>query len=74
MLDAFSEEFEGLGHSNLYFNANNPLVKKLISTDRDEKLKAAAAVLYVQSLLSGGHPVKAREMELLNNGLLVLLD
>ncbi|MCI7350082.1 MAG: HSP90 family protein [Ruminococcus sp.] len=74
MLDAFSEEFEGLGHSNLYFNANNPLVKKLISTNREDKLKAAAAVLYVQSLLSGGHPVKAREMELLNNGLLMLLD
>ena len=74
MLDAFSEEFEGLGHSTLYFNANNPLVKKLISTDREEKLKAAAAVLYVQSLLSGGHPVKTKEMELLNNGLLMLLD
>ena len=42
-------------------------------TDR-AALARAIQMLYVQSLLLGHHPLSAREMALLNDGLLGLID
>jgi molecular chaperone HtpG len=60
------------GH--LCFNYRNPLFYK-VSRMRDETLlRLSIQVLYVQSLLLGHRPLTSREMKLLNEGLLGLIE
>lgn len=64
----------GSGLSELTFNYRNPLVQRLAKLQEPRRLRLAAGVLYVQSLLMGHHPLKGRELELLNKGLIELLE
>jgi molecular chaperone HtpG len=60
--------------ASLCFNYDNPLVYKL-SRMRDETLlRLSIQMLYVQSLLLSHRPLNAKEMALLNGGLLGLLE
>lgn len=60
--------------AQLCFNFNNPLVRKLARLDDHDTLVLAIQMLYVQSLLMGHHPLNAREMALLNTGMLDLIE
>ncbi len=60
--------------AELCFNFTNPLVRKLAGV-RDKKLvKQAVQMLYVQALLLGHHPLRQKEMGLLGEGLLALIE
>ncbi|MDQ1589429.1 MAG: molecular chaperone HtpG [Pyrinomonadaceae bacterium] len=60
--------------ASLCFNYDNPLVYKL-SRMRDETLlRLSVQMLYVQSLLLSHRPLNVKEMSLLNDGLLGLLE
>ncbi len=61
-------------YAQLCFNYRNPLVKRLISIRDKELLRRCIEMLYVQSLLLGHHPLDAKEMKLLNRGLLGLIE
>jgi len=61
-------------HSQLCFNYHNRLVQRL-SRVRDRTLLARSVqMLYIQALLLGHHPLSSKEMTLLNDGLLALIE
>ena len=61
-------------HSQLCFNFENPLVHRLTSLKNKPLLRRSVEMLYVQSLLLGHQPLNAKEMSLLNEGLLALIE
>ncbi len=61
-------------YAQLCFNLDNPLVAKLVALKDRQLQKLAIQMLYVQALLLGHHPLDAREMRLLNEGLLGLIE
>ncbi|HYO59017.1 HSP90 family protein [Archangium sp.] len=57
----------------LCFNLRNPVVRRLARVRDVAQLKLSVEMLYVQALLLGHRPLNAREMALLNRGLLGLI-
>lgn len=64
----------GGAFAQLCFNYNNPLVKRMAGLRNKALLTRSIQMLYVQALLLGHHPLNAREMALLNEGLLGLIE
>jgi molecular chaperone HtpG len=74
VLGSLARELPGDAFASLCFNYDNPLIYKL-SRMRDETLlQLSIQMLYVQSLLLSHRPLNAKEMSLLNDGLLGLLE
>jgi molecular chaperone HtpG len=65
---------EPSSYAQLCFNYNNPLVRKMAQLKDRTLLQRTVQMLYVQALLLGHHPLNAREMALLNQGLLGLIE
>jgi len=61
-------------YAQLCFNAHNPLVRKVAQVKNKVLLQRAIQMLYVQALLLGHHPLSTKEMKLLNEGLIGLLE
>ncbi len=61
-------------HSQICFNFHNPLIKRLVSVTDRALLKRSVQMLYIQALLLGHHPLSSKEMALLNDGLLALIE
>ena len=61
-------------YAQLCFNFNNPLIMRLARVKNKGLLQRSIQMLYVQALLLGHHPLSAREMGLLNEGLLGLIE
>jgi molecular chaperone HtpG len=75
MLDAFEEDIdEDDCTATLYFNANNTLVQKIISTDDEDKIETMVGILYVQALMTGHFPVSSEDLELLNDSIIKLME
>lgn len=62
------------GFAQLCFNFRNPLVRRVAAARDRKRLGRAVEMLYVQALLLGHHPLSARELAVLNNGILALID
>jgi molecular chaperone HtpG len=60
--------------ASLCFNYDNPLVYKLSRMKDETLLRLSIQMLYVQSLLLSHRPLNVKEMSLLNDGLLGLLE
>ena len=60
--------------SNICFNYDNPLVRRLTTVRDRAVLHRSIQMLYLQSLLLGHHPLSSKEMVLLNEGLLALIE
>ena len=61
-------------YAQLTFNYRNPLVRKIAAiTDRTLQ-RRSVEMLYIQALLLGHHPLSAREMALLNDGLTGMIE
>lgn len=60
--------------ANICFNYENPLVKRLTTVRDRAVLHRSIQMLYLQSLLLGHHPLSGKEMQLLNDGLLALIE
>lgn len=74
ILDGFINEFEGNSYSNLCFNYDNAVIQKLMKLTEEEALKNCITLLYVQSLLMGHYPLRNNEMQLLNDGIISLVE
>lgn len=75
VLDNISKrERHNPAHSQLCFNFHNSLVKRLLGVRDRAAIVRAVQMLYVQALLLGHHPLSAKEMALLNDGLLGLIE
>jgi molecular chaperone HtpG len=59
---------------NLCFNLENPLVRRLTMVRDRSVLHRSIQMLYLQSMLLGHHPLNRKEMQLLNDGLLALIE
>ena len=60
--------------SHICFNYDNPLVRRLTTVKDRAVLHRSIQMLYLQSLLLGHHPLSSKEMVLLNDGLLALIE
>ncbi|MGE0713266.1 MAG: HSP90 family protein [Planctomycetota bacterium] len=65
---------EALPAAQLCFNYDNPLVRRLVARHEPALVRRVVELLYVQSLLLGQHPLRQRELALLSDGLLGLID
>ena len=74
MLDAFEDEIDDDAAAVLYLNCANDLIDKLNDSEDAEKLTVFARILYVQALIAGGYPVYSREMNIMNNNLIKLIE
>jgi molecular chaperone HtpG len=73
MLDNLTRNAGDL-YAQLCFNFHNPLVRKIVRLKDRTLLQRTIQMLYVQALLLGHHPLNAREMKLLNEGLIGLIE
>jgi molecular chaperone HtpG len=75
VLDNLSKkERRSSAFANLCFNLDNPLVRRLTTVRDRAVLHRSIQMLYLQALLLGHHPLSAKEMQLLNDGLLALIE
>jgi molecular chaperone HtpG len=74
VLDNLTAKHSADVYAQLCFNYHNPLVRKLAQLRDRTLLRRSIEMLYVQALLLGHHPLSAREMALLNEGLLGLIE
>lgn len=75
--DALASMLEGIEEkplASLYLNANNTLIRRLMCMQDEALLEQIVKILYVQSLLAGGHSVQGEELRALNGGLMMLLE
>ncbi len=64
----------GSTFAQLCFNFRNPLVRRLTAIQDRQLLQRSVQLLYVQSLLMGHHPLNQKEMAILNEGLLAMIE
>lgn len=74
MLSSFEDELSQNSIACLYFNYENTLVKKLLNLSDNDKLSICIEILYVQALLKGNFPLGQSELQLLNDGIINLID
>jgi molecular chaperone HtpG len=74
VLDNLDDGAGNQSNGHLCFNYRNPLFYKVSRMHDDRLLRLSIQVLYVQSLLLGHRPLTSKEMKLLNEGLLGLLE
>lgn len=59
--------------ARLCFNYRNPVVHRIARIDDEELMRHAIELLYVHAVLFSHRPLNAREMALLNDGVLGFL-
>lgn len=74
VLGNLTRDVPGDAFASLCFNYDNPLIYKLSRMKDETLLRLSIQMLYVQSLLLSHRPLNAKEMSLLNDGLLGLLE
>jgi molecular chaperone HtpG len=74
VLDRLDESAASEAEGHLCFNYRNPLFYKVSRMQDERLLRLSIQVLYVQSLLLGHRPLTSKEMKLLNEGLLGLVE
>lgn len=70
----FSMEESDDYDTKLYLNSRNPVIRKLARVQDCEMVKTIVQVLYVQAMLSGHYELGGKEMELMNTGLMKLVE
>ncbi len=74
MLDSFASELQDKASAVLYFNYNNPIVKKLCEFEQTSQVEMVIEILYVQSLMIGGFPLRNNELQVMNRKILELME
>lgn len=74
MLSNFASEIKEDATSVLYFNMRNPIVKKMTEANDVGQLDDMILILYIQTLLLGGFPLRNNELGIMNDRLLRLIE
>ncbi|MEO0043835.1 MAG: hypothetical protein RL329_3283 [Bacteroidota bacterium] len=74
ILGNFSSSYSSSQYSVLCFNMSNTVVQRLVKVKEEGLLASIINILYVNALMLGHHPLDAKEMNLLNNKVLELID
>ncbi|HCJ4855296.1 TPA: HSP90 family protein, partial [Listeria innocua] len=75
ILESIQQEQAPAPLAHLYLNLDNELIKKLFTSGKSiNELSVIVNVLYIQALLLGHYPLKRKEMELMNQNILRILE
>ncbi|EJT5393952.1 HSP90 family protein [Listeria monocytogenes] len=75
ILESIQKEQEPAPLAHLYLNLDNELIKRLFTFGKTVKeLSVIVNVLYIQALLLGHYPLKRKEMVLMNQNMLRILE
>lgn len=74
MLSNFAGEVKEEAAAILYFNMRNPIVRRMTQMEDAAQLEEVILILYVQTLLIGGFPLRNNEMGIMNDKLLHLME
>lgn len=75
ILESIQKEQTPAPLAHLYLNLDNELIKRLFTSGKSiDELSVIVNVLYIQSLLLGHYPLKRKEMELMNQNLIRILE
>lgn len=74
MLSNFADEMKEDAAAVLYFNMRNPMIQKMTEVEDVAELDDAILVLYIQTLLLGGFPLRNNEMGIMNEHLLRMIE
>ncbi|ELK7843815.1 HSP90 family protein [Listeria monocytogenes] len=75
ILESIQKEQEPAPLAHLYLNLDNELIKRLFTSEKTVKeLSVIVNVLYIQALLLGHYPLKRKEMALMNQNMLRILE
>ena len=74
MLSNFAVEMKENANSILYLNMRNPIIRKMLEVEDGAQLEDMIVLLYVQTLLIGGFPLRNNEMGIMNEKLLHLIE
>ncbi|EAG2018569.1 TPA: HSP90 family protein [Listeria monocytogenes] len=75
ILESIQKEQEPAPLAHLYLNLDNELIKRLFTSEKTVKeLSVIVKVLYIQALLLGHYPLKRKEMVLMNQNMLRILE
>lgn len=75
ILESIQKEQEPAPLAHLYLNLDNELIKRLFTYGKTVKeLSVIVNVLYIQALLLGHYPLKRKEMVLMNQNMLRILE
>ncbi|MBC2182480.1 HSP90 family protein [Listeria sp. FSL L7-0233] len=75
ILESIQKEQEPAPLAHLYLNLDNELIKRLFSSGKSvDELSVIVNVLYIQALLLGHYPLKRKEMVLMNQNMLRILE
>lgn len=74
MLSNFAFEIKEEASATLYFNMRNPIIRKMVEVEDTLQLEDMIVLLYVQTLLIGGFPLRNNELGIMNEKLLSLME
>lgn len=74
LLDSFAEDIEEKAANTLYFNYQNPIVKKMAALGDEDGLEDFIFIIYVQTLLIGGFHLRNNELGRMNDNILNILE
>lgn len=74
VLDGLANQQSVSSSARLYLNVSNSLINRLIQLRDAALISKVCQVLYAQALLLGHHSLSSQEMQLLNNGILDLIE
>lgn len=74
LLDEVAAGFDETALAQLCFNYRNPVVYKITRMQDQDLLRLSIQMLYVQAILLSHRPLNAKEMTLLNEGLLRFIE
>ncbi|EAG9282053.1 HSP90 family protein [Listeria monocytogenes] len=75
ILESIQKEQEPAPLAHLYLNLDNELIKRLFTSEKTVKeLSVIVNVLYIQALLLGHYQLKRKEMVLMNQNMLRILE
>ncbi|MBK2003507.1 HSP90 family protein [Listeria ivanovii] len=75
ILESIQKEQAPAPLAHLYLNLDNELIKRLFTSGKTvDELSVIVNVLYIQALLLGHYPLKRKEMELMNQNMLRILE
>ena len=74
VLDQIAEDPRTNSFAQLCLNFKNPLIRQIAGLKNREMVRRSLEMLYVQALMLGHYPLKSQEMNLLNEGLLGLIE
>ncbi|MBC1645677.1 HSP90 family protein [Listeria welshimeri] len=75
ILESIQKKQEPAPLAHLYLNLDNELINKLFNSDKSiDELSVIVKTFYIQSLILGHYPLKRKEMQLMNQNMLRILE